>query len=117
MTSSRRRILFLIPTLTGGGAERVIVTLLRYLDRSKFKLALAIVDTHGAVFKDDVPEDVEFIDLKYSRVRYATPKIMRLIWRTRPDVVFSTSDISIWRWRCFVRCCQTVCATSGERLV
>jgi len=43
-----------------------------------------------AVYRDDVPEDVEFIDLRCTRVRYALPKIMRLIWRRRPDVVFST---------------------------
>jgi len=90
MTSSRRRVLFLIPTLGGGGAERVIITLLRHLDRTKFSLVLIVVDMRDAVYRDDVPEDVELIDLKYSRVRYATPKIMRLIWQTRPDVVFST---------------------------
>lgn len=87
---SRRRVLFLIPTLTGGGAERVIVTLLRHLDRSKFQLALAVVDMRDAVFRDDVPQDVELIDLKCSRVRYALPKIMALIWRRRPSVVFTT---------------------------
>ena len=87
---SRRCILFLIPTLRGGGAERVIVTLLKYLDRSKFRLTLAVVDTRNAVFLDDLPDDVEFIDLGYRRVRYALPKIVRLIWRRKPDVVFST---------------------------
>jgi glycosyltransferase involved in cell wall biosynthesis len=90
MATARRRVLFLIPNLGGGGAERVIVTLLRHLDRSKFQLALAIIDKHDAVFKDDVPQDVAFIDLGCSRVRYALLKIVRLIWRMRPDVVFST---------------------------
>lgn len=90
MIESRRRVLFLIPTLTGGGAERVIVTLLRHLDRSRFQLALAVVDMRDAVFHAEVPADVELIDLKCSRVRYALPKIMGLIWRRRPSVVFST---------------------------
>ena len=90
MNRSRRHVLFLIPTLTGGGAERVIVTLLRHLDRSKFRLVLVVVNMRDAAYRADVPEDVELIDLKYSRVRYAVPKIMRLIWQTRPDVVFST---------------------------
>lgn len=90
MTSPPRQVLFLIPTLCGGGAERVIVNLLRHLDRSTFRLALAVVDTRKAVFLDDVPEDVEFIDLGCARVRYALPKIVRLIWQRRPDVVFST---------------------------
>lgn len=90
MTNSHCRILFLIPTLTGGGAERVIITLLRHLDRSKFSLALAVVDTSDAVYLKDVPEDVEFIDLRCSRVRYALLKIIGLIWRRSPTVVFST---------------------------
>lgn len=90
MIDSRRRVLFIVPTLVGGGAERVIVTLLRHLDRGKFRLALAVVDMREAVYLSDVPADVEILDLRCSRVRYALPKIARLIWRRRPDVVFST---------------------------
>jgi glycosyltransferase involved in cell wall biosynthesis len=90
MSDRRRSILFLIPSLRGGGAERVIVTLLRHLDRSKFRLSLAVVDMREAVYRDDVPEDVELIDLGSSRVRYALPKIAWLVWKRRPDVVFST---------------------------
>jgi glycosyltransferase involved in cell wall biosynthesis len=86
----RRAVLFLIPSLTGGGAERVIVTLLRHLDRERFTLALAVVDMRNAVYRSDVPDDVEVIDLGSSRVRYALPRIIRLIWRRRPDVAFST---------------------------
>ena len=87
---NRRRVLFLIPSLRGGGAERVIVTLLRHLDRHRFSLALAVVDTRGAVFLEHLPTDVELIDLRCRRVRYAIPEIMALIWRRRPEAVFST---------------------------
>lgn len=58
MSEKRRRVLFLIPTLTGGGAERVVVTLLQHLDRRRFDLALAVVDTRSAAFRDEVPPDV-----------------------------------------------------------
>ena len=83
-------VLFLIPSLRGGGAERVITTLLQHLDRSSFKLTLALVDARESVFLNEVPADVEFIDLGCRRVRYALPKIVALIWKRRPDVVFST---------------------------
>jgi glycosyltransferase involved in cell wall biosynthesis len=86
----RRRVLLLIPSLRGGGAERVIVTLLRYLDQSQFQLALAVVDSREAAYRADIPPTVELIDLQCTRVRYALLKIMRLIWRRRPDVVLST---------------------------
>ena len=90
MSATRRRVLFLIPTLTGGGAERVVVTLLQHLDRDRFDLALAVVDTRNAAFRDQVPSDVEFIDLGCRRVRHALPKLIRLLWRRRPDVALST---------------------------
>jgi glycosyltransferase involved in cell wall biosynthesis len=86
----RIKVLFLIPTLRGGGSERVMVTLLNHLDRSRFQLALGVVDMRGAVFRDDVPADVEIIDLNCSRVRYAIPKILGLVRSMRPRVVFST---------------------------
>lgn len=86
----RRRVLFLIPTLTGGGAERVLLTLLRHLDRSRFQPCLAVIDTRDAAFLTDVPDDIEFIDLRCTRVRYALARVARLIWQRRPDVVLST---------------------------
>lgn len=92
MGSAQKRchILFVIPSLQGGGAERVIVTLFRHFDRGKFRLSLAVVDTRDAAYRGEVPPDVDFIDLQSPRVRYALPKIIRLIWQRRPDVVFST---------------------------
>lgn len=90
MNSSRIKILFLIPSLKGGGAERVIVNLVRHLDRSKFDLILAVVNMNSAVYLEDLPSDVALIDLGCTRVRFAIIKIIRLIWETRPNVVFST---------------------------
>ncbi|MGQ0593373.1 MAG: glycosyltransferase [Gammaproteobacteria bacterium] len=88
--TTKRRVLFLIPSLCGGGAERVMVTLLRHLDRSQFQPALGVLDSREAVYRADVPAEVELIDLHCTRVRYALLKILRLIWRRRPDVVMST---------------------------
>jgi glycosyltransferase involved in cell wall biosynthesis len=82
--------MFIIPNLSGGGAERVIVTLLQHLDRSKFELALAVVDSRGAAYRGEVPLDVSFIDLGSTRVLHALPKLVALLWRERPDAVLST---------------------------
>jgi glycosyltransferase involved in cell wall biosynthesis len=90
MQPQRRRVLFLIPTLAGGGAERVIITLLNHLDRAKFDLSLSVLDTRGAVYLDQLPGDVTLFDLQVCRVRYALPKIVRVIQQANPHVVFST---------------------------
>lgn len=88
--STQHCVLFLIPNLGPGGAQRVITTLLRHLSRRRFRIILAVVDLRTSVFRDDLPADVEVIDLKASRVRYALWRIVPLIWRRRPDIVFST---------------------------
>ena len=92
MTSAgaRRHVLFMIPSLRGGGSERVIVSLVRNLDRRRFRISLAVVDMSEAVYAGDIPDDVELIDLDCRRVRHAVPRIFRLVWKLRPDLVFST---------------------------
>lgn len=85
----RRRILFVLASLGGGGAERVMVTLLRHLDRSRFEPHLALVRAEGPNL-NDVPQDVCIHDLKAGRARYCLPAVVRLAWRLRPDAMLST---------------------------
>ena len=87
--SSRLSIFFVLPALAPGGAERVSITLLKYLDRSKFQLTLVVINSKVDTLLDEVPEDVELISLQYLRVRNALPALFRLVWRRKPDLVFS----------------------------
>ena len=90
--SDRKRILFVIPSLGGaggGGAERVAVTLLRHLDRNHLEPHIALVRAEGPFLKD-VPADVPIHGLGTRRVRYAVPSFVRVAWKVRPHVVFST---------------------------
>lgn len=89
MTSRRKKVLLLIPSLVGGGAERFFSTLLRHLDRDRFEPHLALLRAEGEYMRD-VPEDVVVHDLKVSRGRYAPPGLVRLIWKVRPHAVLST---------------------------
>jgi glycosyltransferase involved in cell wall biosynthesis len=85
----KKRILFTLGTLEGGGAERVIINLLRHLDRSKFELHLAVVHHVGA-FIDSVPKNIIVHDLRAGRVRNSFLPFIRLIRRLKPDILFST---------------------------
>lgn len=82
-------MLFVSPCLTGGGMERVLLTLLRHLDRNQFVLHLAVLQAKGE-FIDEVPDDVVLHDLRSPRLRYALPGLARLIWKVRPNVVVAT---------------------------
>ncbi len=85
-----KKVFFIIPTLTQGGAERVIVTLLKFLDKSKFKATIMVVNMNEEVYSEEIPEEVDIIDLKCNRVRTAIPKIIFNLWRHKPNIVMST---------------------------
>ncbi len=82
----KRKVLFVIPHLQHGGAERVVVLLLRHLPRDRFDLHLALVSRQGA-FLADLPDEVHVHDLAVKRMRRAVLPLWRLIRRLRPDVV------------------------------
>ena len=85
----RRRVLFALPSLRGGGAERVVVTLLRHLDRTRFEPHLVLVESVGP-YLGDVPADVPVHALHAPRLRRAVPALVRVIRQVRPAVVVST---------------------------
>ena len=59
----KRKILFVIPDLQHGGAERVVVRLLEHLPRARFELHLALVQRKGALLSE-VPGDIEIHDAR-----------------------------------------------------
>jgi glycosyltransferase involved in cell wall biosynthesis len=82
-------VLFVVPTLQGGGAERVILTILRHLDQSRCQASLVIVDGSDRKFNADLPVGLEIIDLQCPRVRFSATRLVSLIRKRRPDIVFS----------------------------
>ena len=87
--SRRLRVLFAVPSLAGGGAERVVLTLLGHLDRSRFAPELAAATLSGP-YAGQVPADVPAHDLGSARARGAVLRLAGLVRRSRPDVLFST---------------------------
>ena len=89
MSKRRKKILFVLGDLHAGEAEKVVVTLLRRLDRSRFEPHLALLATAGPFLKN-VPDDVPVLALHFRRARYIPKALIPMVWRLRPDLVFST---------------------------
>lgn len=83
-----KRVLFLIPHLGGGGAERVIAHLAGGLPASRYEIHLGLI-TQGGVPASSLPANVTVHALGASRVRAAAVPLFRLMWRLKPDLVFS----------------------------
>ncbi len=83
-------ILFVLPSLGLGGSERVMINLLKSINRQKFRLCLVVVNTTSAPLLQELPADVQVIDLGCSRVLTALPRLYSVIRKIRPRVVLST---------------------------
>jgi glycosyltransferase involved in cell wall biosynthesis len=92
MVDKKINVLFFLPNLVAGGAERVILTLLRNLSRDRFELSLVLVNHKAAALINDLPSDIKIYDLGASRLRFGLVKVARLLWKLKPDMVFSTID-------------------------
>ncbi|MBW2018296.1 MAG: glycosyltransferase [Deltaproteobacteria bacterium] len=91
--SLRLRPLFLLADLESGGAQRVILNVLRRLDRERFEPHLGIVNMTGPMI-GEIPRDAVVHDIGHDigagRVRYAVPGLIRLCRTLNPPVLLST---------------------------
>ena len=87
--SSNKFIAFFIPSLAGGGAERVAVNLTGELSKRGIKVDLVLGEAEG-IFLSEMPKGVHIVDLKVSRVLYALPKLIRYLKKNRPDFMISS---------------------------
>jgi len=58
MEISKRKVLFILNNLAGGGAETVVVNLLNNLDRERFQLGLFLLKNEGVYF-DRLASDIQ----------------------------------------------------------
>ena len=87
--SSRKQLYVLIPNLNMGGAERVVVTFLRHIDRSKFDCCLVVLGDGEGAMATILPPDLRVIALNRTRVSFSVPALVDLLWRSQPELVFS----------------------------
>lgn len=83
------KILFIVPSLNSGGAERVISLLCNNLNKNKFEIILGVLKKEG-IFLEQISKDVKIVDLKEKHVRNSFFKIKKLILQEKPNIVFST---------------------------
>lgn len=86
----RKKILFTLPNLLGGGAERVMVNIINQLDNKYFDITLLLINRRGAL-NTSIVNKVNIIDLNISRTRYSLFLIIKTIRKINPCIIFSTT--------------------------
>lgn len=81
-------IIFILPDLNAGGAERIVTTIANHLPREKFHPKIMLLRKEGG-YLEILKDDVEVIDLKTERIRNGLKPILSEILRRKPEIVFS----------------------------
>ena len=85
----KRKILFVIPSMAAGGAEKIFLRVINHLNRERFEPFLALGVRNGE-FLADINEDVKIFELNAERARTAIPPIIKLVRREKMETVCST---------------------------
>ncbi|HEV2746189.1 MAG TPA: glycosyltransferase [Allosphingosinicella sp.] len=91
MTDVPLRLAFILPHFHPGGAERVVLNLLRQLDRGRFAPHLFLARAEGA-FLDKVPADVPVTTLGERRARHLPGAIRRALRANRIEAAYAATN-------------------------
>ncbi|WP_138752508.1 glycosyltransferase [Paenibacillus sinopodophylli] len=87
----KKNVLFIIPSLSAGGAERSLINLLTHMDFEQYQVDLFMFSPKG-IFLELLPEQVRVLPLpdNYSQfVKPMFPAVSRLLWRRNAKLAFS----------------------------
>lgn len=85
----KRKVAFILPSLRGGGAERVITNIIKSLDHNKFDISLILLKKEGP-YLDLLPNYIRVVDLNTFRVRNSIIPLINAINKIKPDTILST---------------------------
>lgn len=87
MKSHRKEILFFIESFSGGGAERVLLTILRNLDLSRFKIKVLVLNDIGTYSKDFHALDIDVVPVIKSKWNLINKVKYKLLYDILPPTI------------------------------
>lgn len=90
-SSDSAPVAFFMPSLRGGGAERVLLDLARGVARRGYPVDVVVLNQLGAVTLD-LGAGVRLVDLQRSRAAFALAPLLTYLRRDRPRVLLSTIE-------------------------
>ncbi|MEE2996016.1 MAG: glycosyltransferase [Pseudomonadota bacterium] len=83
------KIVLVLPSFAGGGAERVMLRLLNELDANTFETSIVVLEESGPL-RSDVASHISVVSLRQPRVRSAMVSLWRELRKLSPAIVVTT---------------------------
>lgn len=89
ISTDKQKILFVLPTLGSGGAERVLITVLNNIDLAYFEPQFLALNEDGHA-RSWIGQDVPFHSFGHKSVRRSFFPLISFIREHKPDILFTT---------------------------
>lgn len=89
---NERRVAFFLPSLAGGGGERVMLGIARHFIRHGFVVDVVVTRRGGSFWESDL-EHIRLINLQSWKTPTCLPKLIRYIRYERPAVLISAVEL------------------------
>ncbi|EOG2428005.1 glycosyltransferase [Proteus mirabilis] len=84
-----KKILFIIPSLTGAGAERIITHLINNINKEKFTIELLLIFDVKHTFLEKITSNIKVYELKKNKsLKFCLFDVMKLVKKIKPNTVF-----------------------------
>ena len=102
-----KKILFVIPTISCGGAERALVELLKNIDYSEYQVDLLLFRKDDMHYLNEIPKKVNILenDMKFQYAFYHVKHLIRpnMFFRNMPIVIFRCWQTAMLKIRKILR--------------
>ena len=86
-----KHIAIFLPSLCGGGAERVMVNLAKVFTKNNFQVDLVLAKAEGP-YLSQIPDSIRIVDLNVSRVALGLIPLIKYLCKNRPYALISAMN-------------------------
>lgn len=94
----KRKVLFLIESLAGGGAEKVLTTLVQHIDKTRFDVTVCTI-SGGGKYEAEVSKEVKYLPLLNAKETYHS--VTRLWYNLKYHFIYNWLPL-VWIYRFFI---------------